>query len=251
MRNSIPGISIVALALIAVITLNPGCSSPPPVITHVLPENVMVHPPQTVGVITLEAQSPIYTALRALGVSWHRIPIDSLVRFDRYRLPIVIMEENLLEDERVAGAYRVFLDHIRKGTTLLMLQQNPETMQKMASRYSTTKSRQVDYTLHLVMPRPEHPAVSTPNQLTQADMDSLSLDVHQLAFSDKYAFAMISANLQSPDSSAALLLTTAGQGAVWYATFPFMTRAAAGYPAEQKLLANLLSYDATGWRKRP
>jgi hypothetical protein len=248
MRNQIPGINIVALALIAAITLNIGCSSPP-VITHVLPENIMVHPPHTVGVITLEAQSPIYTTLRALGVPWHRIPIDSLVRFDRYTLPIVIMDENLLEDERVAGAWPVFLDHIRKGTTLLMLQQNPETMQKMASRYSTTRSRQVDYTLHLVMPRPEHPAVSIPNRLTQVDLDSLSLNAHQLAFSDKTALALVSANLQSPDSSAALLLTPAGRGAVWYASFPFMTRAAAGYPAEQKLLANLLSYDATGWRK--
>jgi hypothetical protein len=250
MRNPIPGINIVALALIAAITFNIGCSSPP-VIKHVLPENVMVHPPPTVGVVALDAQSPIYTALRALGVPWHRIPIDSLVRFDRYTLPVVIMDENLLEDERVAGAWPVFLDHIRKGTTLVMLKQNPGTMQKMASRYSTTRARQVDYTLHLVLPRPEHPAVSIPNRLTQDDLDSLSLDVHQLAFSDKSALALVSANLQSPDSSAALLLTTAGRGAVWYATFPFMRRAAAGYPAEQKLLANLLSYDATGWRKRP
>jgi hypothetical protein len=249
MRNPIQGISIVAIALIAAITLNIGCSSPP-VIRHVLPENIMVHPPQVVGVVTLEAGSPIYTALRALGVPWHRIPIDSLVRIDRYGLPVVIMDENLLEDERVTGAYPVFLDHVRKGgITLLMLQQNPETMQKLFSRYSTTRPRQVEYTLHLVMPRPEHPAVTIPNRITQEDLDSLSLHVHQLAMSDKSGQALLSANLQAPDSSAALLLTPAGKGAVWYASFPFMERAAAGYPAEQRLLANLLSYDATGWRK--
>jgi hypothetical protein len=243
------GISLCSIALCIVLALASGCGSPP-VITTVLPENVMAHPPHVVGVVSLDTASPIYTALRALGVRYHRVPIDSLTRYDRYRLPIVILDRELLEDERVAGAWQIFLDHIRKGgTTLMLLQQQPETMRKLASRYSNVLPRPVAYSLSLVLPQPDHPVATTPNRILDEDLDSLSLYANQLALGDRQARAIISANLQSPDSSAAILLAPNGRGAVWYIGMPIMARAAAGYPAEQRLLANILSYDATGWRK--
>jgi hypothetical protein len=84
--------------------------------------------------------------------------------------------------------------------------------------------------------------MTTPNQIRHADLDSLSPRARQLAQGGKGARAVISANLQSPDSSATLLLEPAGRGSIWYVAMPLTQRAAAGYEAEQKILANMLSF---------
>jgi hypothetical protein len=230
------------LAPIAILILiGSGCGSTPTV-TRVLPENIMAQPVGTVGVVSLTDGSPLLTSLRALGIPYRRIPVDSLSRLERYTFPQVVLDEELLEDERASKAYRLIIDKVRSGPTLILLHQNPETLQKLTSAAATLIPRGVEYTITLVIPRTGHPVMTTPNMIRRADLDSLSPRTRQLALGGRGARAVIAANLQSPDSSAALLLEPAGKGTIWYVAMPVTTRAAAGYEAEQKILANLLSF---------
>jgi hypothetical protein len=235
------GYNLFRLLLAALPLLLFGCGGRP-IITRVLPENVMAQPVGTVGIISLNDSSAIITAMRALGIPFHRIPVDSIERVERYGFRQLLMDEDLLEDEGVMKGYRGFLDHIRKGSTLILLRQKPEVMRRLAEPAVTVVPREVEYSITLLLPRGDHPLVTTPNHLLRRDLDSLSPFTHQLSHGDRSARAVIAANLQSPDSSAALLVQPAGRGAIWYVAFPIAQRAAAGYEAEQKLLANLVSF---------
>jgi hypothetical protein len=227
--------------LLLLILIGSGCGSTPTV-TRVLPENIMAQPVGRVGVVALTDGSPLLTSLRALGIPYGRIPIDSLAHLERYDFPQVILDEELLEDERASKAYRLVVDRIRTGPTLILLQQHPETLQKLTSTATTLVPRGVEYTITLVIPRTNHPVMTTPNLIRRADLDSLSPRTRQLVLGGKGARAVLAANLQSPESSAALQLEPAGKGAIWYVAMPVTARAAAGYEAEQKILANLLSF---------
>jgi hypothetical protein len=123
------------------------------------------------------------------------------------------------------------------------LRQEPETLVKLRARIRyAVVSHALEFRVELAAPFRSHRALSIPNTVNKADLDSFSVRTTQLAFGTASAKAILAANLQRPDSSAALLLEPNGRGSLWYCSFPIAERAAAGYEAEQKLLANLISY---------
>ena len=107
---------------------------------------------------------------------------------------------------------------------------------------SSSFPREPGYTLTIGAPEPRHPVLVRPNIVTPGDIDSLSQRARRLVRGSRNARAILAGNLQRPDSSAAILRDPTGAGAIWYVAFPVARRAAAGYEAEQKLLANLLSF---------
>lgn len=232
--------SIAALLCALLLT---GCGSAPVRLPAVMPENVALHPIGRVGVVTLAEPASLSTSIRALGVPFRRVPVDSLRRHDLSDLSFVIVDERALDDPRVdAGIFALF-EYARTGGRLILLQQQPEAFIKLLPRTTeTVLARPVEYAITLRTPMPEHPLLNRPNAITAGHLDSLSRGTRQLAQGSANARAILAGNLDRPDSSAALLREPMGRGVVWYIAFPVATRAALGYEAEQKLLANLLSH---------
>jgi hypothetical protein len=231
------------LAAATLLALLAGCGSTQHVSSPTLPSNVMAQPRGIVGIITAPESSALPTALRAIGVPFQRIAVTPLGRADLFTLPIVIIDEEAFEDDAVAKAYPLLLDHATKyGLTIVLLRQKSETLGKLMRRLPhAVVPRELSYTIALATPRKDDPVMRIPNTLTRANFDSLSRHTTQLVHGGPDARAIISANLDAPDSSAAMLWEPFKRGASWYLSFPMIARAAAGFEAEQKILANLVS----------
>ena len=207
-----------------------------------LPANVMAHPAGTVAVVSASAEGTVERMMLALGIPFQRIPLDTLVKLDLSDYRVMLIDEGALDDPRAANGYPRLLARAKQGGTLLILQQSVDAMQKLRARVREVVSlREVDYRLTYRVAVSGDPIVRLPNSVTRADLDSLALRSRQLARSGSESRAILAANVLSPDSSATLLWEPVGSGKLWYCTFPLVARAAAGFEAEQKMAANLLS----------
>jgi hypothetical protein len=234
-----PAAWITALLLIATIA---GCSKKPAPLPVILPENIMARPIGTVGVVTLAEPSNLAISMRALGVPYRRIPIDSILRVDLDDIRMLFLDEGIMEDQRILDLYPRLIEIVGRGMRLVILQQQPALTAKMLQKSrQVIVAREVDHSINLKLPRPGHPLVASPNIITAADLDSLSRFAHQLARGSADARALIAGNVERPDSSAALLWNPLGRGALYYVAFPLTARSALGYAAEQRVLANLVS----------
>jgi len=220
-----------------------GCASAPKVSAPSLPSNVMAQPYGTVGIITAPGSTSLPTALRAIGVPYQPVAIAPLGRADLFTLPIVIVDEDAFEDDAVAKAYPQVLDHAEKyGLTVIVLRQRSKTLGKLMPNLThRVVARDVEYRLGLATARRNDRVMQLPNRIDPDNFDSLSVRTNQLVHGGADARAIISANLEAPDSSAAMLWEPFRRGATWYLSFPLTARAAAGFEAEQKILANLIS----------
>ena len=103
--------------------------------------------------------------------------------------------------------------------------------------------RAVGHGVDLVTPQPGYRALVAPNAIGRDDLEAYSERTAQFA-RGRSARAIIAGNLDRPDSSAALLRAIYGKGTIFYVAFPIAAGAAEGSPADQRLLANLLSLGA-------
>lgn len=219
-----------------------GCSGSKP-IPRVLPGNIMAHPRGTIGVIAPLERSDLLVALRALGVPYSRIPLADFARHDLTPYTVMMVDEEAMEYTETLQAYNRLLAHTSKnGTTLIVMTQQTKTLLKAGAGVPLKLSpRDLEYQVVLAPSLRGDPVIERPNQLTRADLDSVSKRTGQLVFGGENGRAILAANLQAPDSSAALFWEPLGKGSVWYLSFPVTAHAAAGYEAEQKLIANLVS----------
>ncbi len=242
--RSVPAL-LVAAALIGV----SGCGGTTTVAFNHLPGNVMAHPFGRAEIISSAASPEVATALRALGIPAHVVPFDSVDDIGARPDPFVVVAEHALDDQRLLGSLPIVLESVRRGGTVLMLVQSPESLHLLRARYGNiAEPKVVDHSLQLVRPRREIPpmaAMDRPNEVRNSDLDSLALGARQVVVLSGDARAVIAASLLSPDSSAVLTWQPFGHGQLWYLAAPVSARAASGYGAEQRLLANLMSY-ATG-----
>lgn len=232
----------VLLSLVAtLVAFLVGCGGGVRSATNKLPENIMVQPQGTVGIISVESRSQLPTALRALGIPYRRLAPASLAKIDLKEFAAIVIDEEALDDDGVLGAYRTLLAHVRSGGTMLVLRQEPKPLTKATLRFRSITAQDVDFGMNLVAIRKSDPMITTPNKITREDLDSLSRNARQIARGGSDARGIISGNLTAPDSSAILLWDPVDQGVIWYLSIAVTARAAAGFEAEQKLLANLLS----------
>ncbi len=222
--------------------LAPGCGGKQPIL-RLLPENIMANPRGTVGVIAPFDRSELLVALRALGIPYTRITLADGARQDLTPYTVLMIDEDAMEYTEALQAYSRLLAHVSKnGATVIMLNQRTKTLQKAgAGTPLKLAPRDLEYTVVLAPPLLDDPIMRQPNQITRTNLDSLSRRTAQLVTGGEHARALLAANLQTPDASAALLWEKLGKGTVWYLAFPVAAHAAAGHEAEQKLLANLLS----------
>lgn len=211
--------------------------------SRVLAENIVAYPRGTVGVIAPGERSSLPTALRALGIPYHQFGLKDFARVDLTPYTVVIIDEEALEFEEAPPAYSRMLEHIgKRGGTLILLSQRTKTLQRIAPQVPLKiASRDVDYRIDLSTPRRDDPVMRQPNLITPLNLDSISGRTVQLVHGGREARALIAGNLDAPDSSATLLWEPVGKGAVWYLSVPITAYAAAGYEAEQKIIANLVS----------
>ncbi len=155
----------------------------------------------------------------------------------------MIVDEEAFEDDAVAKAYPQVLDHAAKyGLTVIVLRQRSKTLGKLMPNLAhPVIARDVEYRIALATARRGDRVMNVPNSIDPDNFDSLSARTAQLVHGGADARAIISANLDAPDSSAAMLWEPFRRGATWYLSFPLTARAAAGFEAEQKILANLVS----------
>ncbi len=207
-----------------------------------LPANVMVHPKGTVGVVTASTDGAIVQMMVALGIPFEKIPLEGLSKADLDQYACMLIDEGTLDDPRAALGYSHLVDHVHGGASLVILRQSIEGMQKLRARVrGAATPREADYAITIRLARHNDPIIRVPNTITRADLDSLSLRSRQLVHGSSEARAVLAANVQSPDSSATLLWEPMGNGTIWYCSFPVVLRAAAGFEAEQKIAANILS----------
>jgi hypothetical protein len=178
----------------------------------------------------------------ALGIPFRRIPLESLAKADLDDYKVMVVDENTFDDERAVLGYARLLGRVKRGATMLMLRQSLDGIRKVRARVREVVTiREVDHSITFRIAIVGDRATRYPNRVTRADLDSLARGSRQLAFSGSEARAIIAANILAPDSSATLLWEPIGAGKLWYCTFPLVARAAAGFEAEQKIAANLLS----------
>jgi hypothetical protein len=234
---------ISAICALGIMLVAGGCGGSTETVFRNLPANVIVFPRGTAGVL---GGSSTHTALRALGVPSQVLPLDSIQQIDLSAYPVLILEEGILGDERALAAYPFILERVKRGTTLLMMKQSPETMQTLRARFTDLIApRSVEYTLEAMVPRSDDPIMQVlddPNRITQTDLDSLSRYAMQMVAGGRRARAVLASNIVEPNAAALLLWEPIGRGQLFYSALALTPRAAAGHAAEQKLLANLLSY---------
>lgn len=223
-----------------------GCGGAEQMAVTRLPENVMTHPVGPVAVVSLAPNSPAMTSMRALGVGARGFSPDSLSAEGLRGFRVVLLEEGVLSDKRMLGGFPLITEHVRRGATLLLMQQDPEVMRKLRERYTDMIApRATTYALEIVPTRRTDEPMKVlrfPNPVDGDDLDSLSLRAAQVVSGGEQAVAVLASNVLSPDSTAVLLRQPYGRGELWYCSVPLSGRAALGFAAEQKLLANLLSW---------
>jgi hypothetical protein len=224
------------------LTLAAGCGGAQRITTSGLPANVMAQPRGTVGILTTTASSDLSRALRALGIPHKRLASQTL-REDLFTMQIVMVDEDALDDDATVREYARILDHAAQyGTVVVLLHQDSKTMRNIAGKLRhKVYPRDVEYGIRLVTTKKSDPVLNYPNTLTRTNYDSLGARARQLVSGGSDARGIIAANVESPDSSATMLWEPFEKGFVWYLSVPVTAHAAAGYEAEQKLLANLVS----------
>jgi hypothetical protein len=220
-----------------------GCGATAQPAFHGLPSNIMAQPRGSIGVVTHETSSSLMTAFRAMGIPYHLIPLQGAARQDLSNFQILFIDEGTLDEDAGFAAYGHAIETVTKfGSTLVVMHQPTDALTKAMRRVPyKLHSRDVDYKLLLSLPRKDDPMTSTPNRITRIDLDSLGTRTTQLVYGDRAARAIISSNLDSPDSSAVMLWQPLEQGAVWYFSVPLADYAAAGHEAAQKIIANLVT----------
>jgi hypothetical protein len=216
-----------------------GTSRPAP---SALPENIAADPRGAVGIIAPSPTSTLPTALRALGVPFRRLAHDDFEESMLDGLSLVVLDEGAVDDPAVPLALPRLFDRSRTaGLSLVVLAQTDETGRETLRRnLAPFEPRRVSHGIELVAPQRGHRLLVSPNTINADDLEQYAERTHQLA-RGKGGRAILAGNLDRPDSSAALLRVPYGKGTVLYVAFPLAARAAEGYAAEQRLLANLLS----------
>lgn len=218
-----------------------GCGSTAEHATRSLPENVMAHPNGAVGLLTTTPTSTVATALRALGIPFERITPENFARSDLADFRTYLMDELALDEEKMGMIYRRAMQETKYGKIFIILHQSQKPLATVTAPVGKISPRDVDFGMRLVSIRPSDPMLTTPNSITRADLDSLSREAAQIVAGGSDARAILSSNTSDADDSALLLWDPYEDGTVWYLSIPIAERAAAGFAAEQKLLANLLS----------
>jgi len=229
------------MALLLVAQL--GCGSEAKPVFRGLPANIMAQPRGTIGVITHHTSSSLLTAFRAMGIPYQRIPLGDAPRTNLTSYQILFLDEDVLDEDKEFVAYNHALEQVgRNGATMIIMRQPTDAMRE-ATRKASYKihPRDVEYRLRLVTPRKDDPMMTTPNRVTRVDLDSLGTRASQLVHGGREARAIVSANLDAPDSSAVMLWEPYAKGAVWYFSIPLADFAAAGHEGAQKIIANLVT----------
>jgi hypothetical protein len=228
---------------LAVLLVQLGCGSASQPAYHGLPANIMAQPRGSIGVITHQATSSLMTVFRAMGIPYRLVPLRTASREDLSSYQILFIDEGTLDEDGSLAAYDHVLESVaRNGATMIMMHQPVDAIVKATRRVRyKLYPREVDYSLRLSTPRKDDPMMTTPNHITRPDLDSLGTRANQLVFGGRAARAIISANLDAPDSSAAMLWEPYEKGAVWYFSIPLADYAAAGHEAAQKIIANLVT----------
>ena len=228
----------IAIALLLTIG---SCGSPAHVRTT-LPENVAADPRGLVGIIAPAPTTALPAALRALGVPYRLIPPADIDERQLEGLSLVVVDERAIDELAVAQALpRLFDDTRTAGRPLLILtQSNERGVEALRANAAPFEPRPVAHGVELAAPRGVHRALVAPNVLRGDDIAIFSDRTTQLV-RGRNARALLAGNLDRPDSSAALVRVTYGKGAVYYVSFELTAGAADGQPAEQRLLANLVS----------
>jgi|GEM_PF-2045274 len=231
------------LCIALLLTAVAGCGGARSIPPRVFPENIVAHPRGTIGVVAPGERPPLLTALRALGVPYHHLSLKDFAGLDLTPYVVMILDEGALEYDGAAPAYARMLEHTtRTGGTLIVLNQPTPALRQISTRLPLKLvPRDIDYRIDLALPRRDDPVTVQPNAITRGNLDSLARKTSQLVYGGRDARALIAANLDAPDSSAALLWEPVGKGTVWYLAVPVAGYAAAGYEAEQKVVANLVS----------
>jgi hypothetical protein len=207
-----------------------------------LPENVGADPRGLVGIIAPAPTTALPTALRALGVPYRLLAASQLDGPMLDGLSLVVIDEGALDDLAVAQALPRLLDDTRtsRQSLVILAQSNERGIEVLRRNAAPFEPRPITHGVSLASPPPAHRTVRTPNVIRGADLAALSERTTQFA-RGRNARAIIAGNLERPDSSAALLRVVYGKGAIYYAAFALTAAAADGQPAEQRMLANLVS----------
>lgn len=213
--------------------------------TSALPENIAAEPRGLVGIVTAAPTTSLPTALRALGVPYRSLPLADLDDAQLEGLALVVIDELALDDPAMMQSIPRMLDNTRTGgpPLLILMQSNERGTDVLRRNAAPFEARAITHGVDLVAPRSAHRALTTPNPIGPADLETYSDRTAQLA-RGRSVRAIIAGNLDRPDSSAAVLRAVYGKGAIYYVAFPLAARAAEGYPGDQRLLANLLSLGA-------
>ncbi|MBC8144025.1 MAG: hypothetical protein H7X80_00490 [bacterium] len=216
----------------------------PAVVPPSYPENILAEPRGTVGVIEVPPSTMLSTALRAIGVPHRVLKYAELDDVQLDGLALVMIDEGAFDDEIMPRALPRLLDRTRTSAVpLFILMQSPmRTSEIMRSNAAPIEPRMVEYDVSLVATQRDHRSLSWPNAIQPNDLAEFSERTVQFARA-RNGRAIIAGNSDLPDSSAALLRVPYGKGALWYVSFPFIDRAAEGYAADQRMLANLISVE--------
>ncbi|MDB5035770.1 MAG: hypothetical protein JWQ98_3011 [Chlorobi bacterium] len=229
-------------AVTLLMALATGCGGTKQITTSGLASNVMAQPRGTIGILTAAAPSELPLALQALGIPYKRLASQTL-REDLFTMQIVMVDEGALDDEAAVREYARILDHAAQyGIIVVLLHQDSRTMRRVVGKLKhKVYPRDVEYGIRLTTTKGADPVLNYPNPLTRTNYDSIGGRVTQLVSGGRDARGIIAANVEAPDSSAAMLWEPFEKGFVWYVSVPITAHAAAGYEAEQKLIANLVS----------
>ncbi|MEM7117102.1 MAG: PIG-L family deacetylase [Chloroflexota bacterium] len=196
------------------------------------------------------------TALAALAHFQLDITVldDEAISFaDLSRFSAVIIGPNayLVRDELAKNSQR-FLDYAAAGGTLIVQYQGYGYQGKGFTpypfRYNQPHDRVTYEEVPVTLLQPEHPLLTTPNRLTQADFDDWVLDRGLYFFGewDEQYQPLLACNDPGEEpKQGGLLVAPYGQGTYIYAAYSYFRQLPAGITGAFRFFANLLAAPST------
>jgi LmbE family N-acetylglucosaminyl deacetylase len=186
-------------------------------------------------------------ALRQMGFEVRTISEGELASGDlsRYDTIVVGIRAYQVRPDLAANNRRL-LDFMNSGGTLVVQYQLTGYAQQNLAPYPMQMGpRTADENAKVVLVRPEHPILSTPNRITDADFAGWVQERNLYNFStmdERYTGLLETHDPGEAENIGGLVVADVGRGKYIYCSYSMFRQLPAGVPGAYRLFANIVSY---------
>jgi hypothetical protein len=188
----------------------------------------------------------VFEAIKQMGFDIEMINGEELAKGDLSRFDTIVVgiRAYQVRPDVVANNKRL-IDYASNGGTLIVQYQLPAYAQQNLAPFPMQMGPRVsDENAKVTILKPDHPVISSPNQITEKDFEGWVQERNLYNFSTmdaKYTGLLESHDDGESLNNGGLVIAAVGKGQYIYCSYSLFRQLPAGVPGAYRLLANLLS----------